>query len=339
MAKLVLGLFDDMSKAQRAVDALQNQGFERDNIDLRSGAELIREGAAPASPEGTGFWDSIKHMFAGASGGEVSEGQVQGVRESDALVTVLADDGDAERAAQIIDDNGAEDIDSRVNPGSTAAAGAAGAGTAAAGERRIPVAEEELRVGKRQVDSGGVRVRSRIIERPVEQDVALREERVEVERRPADRPAAVEGEGAFQEQSFEVHARSEEPVVEKRARVKEEVTVKKESRQHQERVRDTVRSTDVQVEKLSPEEEREFAAYAGEFENDWQAKHASRTGLQYRDVEPGYQYGYRLARSGRYGNDWAAIEAQAKSDWDQRGYGPWEQYREAVRSGWERARR
>lgn len=342
MAKVVLGLFDDMGKARKAVSALETEGFTRENIDLRSGEQLIRQGAEPASgegEEGEGLWASIKQLFAGSSSeGKLSDGELHGVRAGDALVTVLADDAEAERAARIIDDHGAEDIESRV--GEASAPGAPAARATGAGERRIPVAEEELRVGKRDVDAGGVRVRSRIIERPVEQSVSLREEDVEVQRRPVDRPAAVEGEGAFQEQSFEVHAHSEEPVAEKRTRVKEEVTVKKESRQREAQVRDTVRSTDVQVEKLSPDEEREFAAYAGEFENDWQAKHASRTGLQYRDVEPGYQYGYRLARSGRYGgNDWAAIEAQAKRDWDQRGYGPWEQYREAVRSGWERARR
>lgn len=336
MAKIVLGLFDDMSKAREAVRALEAADFARENIDVRSGEELIRQGAPAAEQSGGGFWASIKQMFSGSDEDKLSDGQVRGVRAGDALVAVLADESGAARAVQLMDDHGAEDIDSRVG------GGGAGKATAApgAGEQRIPVAEEELRVGKREVDRGGVRVRSRVIERPVEQDVTLRQEDVEVQRRPVDRPDVAQGEGAFQERSFEVHARSEEPVVEKRAHVKEEVSVSKESHQREQRVRDTVRATDVDIERLSPDEEREFAGYAGEFENDWQARHAGRTGLQYRDVEPGYQYGYQLARSGRYpGNSWGDIEPQAKRDWESRGYGSWEQFRDAVRAGWERTRR
>lgn len=339
MAKVVLGLFDGMDKARGALDALEAAGFARENIDLRSGEELIRQGEATPAEADQGLWASIKALFAGSS----SESRAaDGVRESDALITVLTEDADAERAAQIIDAGGAEDIDSRAGAaratGSDTGADTAGAPAGPGGERRIAVTEEELRVGKRSVETGGVRVRSRVIERPVEQDVRLRDERIDVQRHAVDRPAAG-GDAAFEEQSLEVHARSEEPVVEKRARVKEEVTVRKEAREREQRVRDTVRSTDVQIEQLSPEEEREFAGFAGEFESDWQAGHAGRTGLQYRDVEPGYRYGYHLGRSGRYaGDDWAAIESQVQGDWDRQGYGPWEHYREAVRAGWERTR-
>ena len=55
-------------------------------------------------------------------------------------------------------------------------------------DETIPVVEERLRVGKRDVGLGRVRVRSYVVEEPVSADVRLREERVEVERRPVDRP-------------------------------------------------------------------------------------------------------------------------------------------------------
>ena len=48
-------------------------------------------------------------------------------------------------------------------------------------ETAIPVVEEELRVGKREVESGGVRVTQRIEERPVERQVTLRDETIEEE--------------------------------------------------------------------------------------------------------------------------------------------------------------
>ena len=112
----------------------------------------------------------------------------------------------------------------------------------------IPVVEEDIRVGKRAVERGGVRVRSYVLERPVEQDVTLREERVEVERRPVDRPVGTVPADAFRERSIEVTATGEEAVVQKDARVIEEVVVRKQAEERTETVRDTVRKTEVEVE-------------------------------------------------------------------------------------------
>jgi hypothetical protein len=50
------------------------------------------------------------------------------------------------------------------------------------GEEVIPVVEEELHVGKREVSGGRVRVRSYTVETPVQEQVSLREEHVSVER-------------------------------------------------------------------------------------------------------------------------------------------------------------
>jgi uncharacterized protein (TIGR02271 family) len=117
----------------------------------------------------------------------------------------------------------------------------------------IPIVEEDVRVGKRQVDRGGVRVRSYVLERPVEQDVTLHEERVDVERRPVDRPVGTVPPDAFRERSIEVTATGEEAVVQKDARVVEEVVVRKEAEDRTETVRDTVRKTEVEVENTGTE--------------------------------------------------------------------------------------
>ena len=111
----------------------------------------------------------------------------------------------------------------------------------------IPVAEERLNVGKRDVSHGRVRVRSYVIETPVSEQVSLRQEHVEVERRPVDR-ATTSAEDAFQERTIEMDERSEEAVVSKEARVKEELVVKKDVEQRTKTVSDTVRSTEVNVE-------------------------------------------------------------------------------------------
>jgi uncharacterized protein (TIGR02271 family) len=114
-------------------------------------------------------------------------------------------------------------------------------------EEVIPVAEERLQVGKRDVSHGRVRVRSYVVETPVQEQVTLREERVAVERRPADR-ALGDAEQAFQERIIEAEERGEEAVVSKEARITEEVVVRKEAEQRTETVSDTVRQTEVEVE-------------------------------------------------------------------------------------------
>jgi len=205
----------------------------------------------------------------------------EGVRRGGILVTVATDDErEADAAAAILRRHGAADIDERASEwkkqGWTGRFEASTTGTQTAGtqsteaERTVPVTEEELVVGKRNVERGAVRVYSRVIEQPVQQTVELDEERVDVERRPASRPAAGD---AFREQSFEVRERAEEPVVEKRARVVEEVKIGKKRSKTARTVEDTVRKTDVEVERVGasnqaayhgPERRRNAGPYAGQ---------------------------------------------------------------------------
>ncbi len=121
-------------------------------------------------------------------------------------------------------------------------------GTAAGDKEYIPVVEERLNVGKRVAEHGRVRVRSYAIERPVEEQVSLREEHVEINRRPVDRPVTAADEALFAEKTIEATERREEAVVSKDARVVEEVGIRKDATQRTETVSDTVRRTEVEVE-------------------------------------------------------------------------------------------
>ena len=115
------------------------------------------------------------------------------------------------------------------------------------GDEVVQAAEEQLVVGKREVGRGGVRVRSYVTERPVEEQVELRQERVSVERRPVDRELAP-GDAAFQERTIEAVERGEEAVVSKTARVTEEIGIRKDIERETETVRDTVRKQEIEVE-------------------------------------------------------------------------------------------
>ena len=115
-------------------------------------------------------------------------------------------------------------------------------------DETLQVVEERLVVGKREVNRGRVRVRSYVVERPVEAQVRLHEERVEIERRPVDRPVTAADANLFQERVIEATATSEEAVVGKEARVVEEIGIHKEAADRVETVRDTVRRTEVEVD-------------------------------------------------------------------------------------------
>jgi stress response protein YsnF len=110
----------------------------------------------------------------------------------------------------------------------------------------IPVVNEELKVGKRATETRRL-VRTRVIERPVQERVQLQDETVVVERRPASGNTAAARDG-LQEREFEVIERHEEPIVEKRARAVEEVVVKKDVKRRAETVSDKVRETQVEVD-------------------------------------------------------------------------------------------
>jgi len=177
------------------------------------------------------------------------------------MVSATVDQTQATRAEDILEQFGTVDIEEREASwretgwaGSTATAGmgvggaaATSAGKSTDGNEVIPVVEENLNVGKRQVGKGRVKVRSYVVETPVNEQVSLRTESVHVERRPVDR-AITANEDAFRERTVEAQATSEEAVASKQARVTGEVAIKKDVEQRTKTLSDTVRSTKVDVE-------------------------------------------------------------------------------------------
>lgn len=276
MAQTVIGLFDDATSAQNAVQALLSNGFNRDHIDVsniaanenRSTTDSYYTGSNTSTGSDTG--DSISNFFSSLFGGDdtSSRSYSEVARNSNAIVTVHAPSADlAHSAAQILDNHGAIDVDERYsqqygsNTTQTTANTLTSQQTARAdGDVSIPVVEEDLQVGKREVETGGVRLRSRIFERPVEESVRLREERVFVNRQPVDRAATEADFQTFKEGEIELTERAEVPVVNKEARVVEEISVGKEVEEHTETVRDTVRKTDVEVEEIDSTDARRRAA-------------------------------------------------------------------------------
>ncbi|WP_237481222.1 DUF2382 domain-containing protein [Lichenibacterium dinghuense] len=112
----------------------------------------------------------------------------------------------------------------------------------------VQVVEERLNVGKRAVSRGKVRLHSYVVENQVSEDVTLRDETVSIDRHAVDRPVAALGADAFRERTIEMEEVDEEAVVSKSARVVEEIGIRKDVSDRVETVRDTVRSTKVDIE-------------------------------------------------------------------------------------------
>lgn len=113
----------------------------------------------------------------------------------------------------------------------------------------ISIVEEELEVGKRQVDLGSVHVTSHVVETPVTESVTLREEHASVDRRPVNRPATAADLAGFKDEVIEIRQTAEQAIVSKTARVVEEVVVGKTSSTNVEEINETVRKTVVDIER------------------------------------------------------------------------------------------
>lgn len=204
-------------------------------------------------------------------------------------------------------------------------------------ERAIPVVEEELAIGKRAVETGGVRVEKEVTAKPVEEDVNLHEERVTVERRPVNRDVSPSDMHAFENSTIEMREMAEEAVVEKRARVVEEVVIGKEAHERTEHISDTVRSTDVKVKPIigTTPHKRSFETVDAACRTHFK-QHFADGGWDYDNgYAHAYRYGYDLAGTGQ---DWSSVEPDVQSKWETRNKGTWERFKDAIRYGFDQGR-
>lgn len=271
MAQTVVGIFDSASDAQTALQQLLEDGFSRNNVDIstREISDADRQNSTYADNDDDSK-GGIGGFFASLFGTDDDDDNRRrrdnfttvGTRHS--IVTVHAVDADeAERAADILDDAGAIDVDERAEQYRSGSYNTTAGLTdqtnvtttdrlTSDADQTFKVVEENLEVGKRDTERGGVRVRSHIVERPVEESVRLREERVRVMRNPVNRPATAADLDTFREGQIEMVEHAEVPVVQKTANVVEEISIGKEVTEREETIRDTVRRTDVEVEEINP---------------------------------------------------------------------------------------
>jgi uncharacterized protein (TIGR02271 family) len=289
---------------------------------------------------------------------EDAEYYAEGIRRGGALVSVELDtDEHVERAEEILNRFDPVDIDERgesyrasgwtgfdtneapydqqqINDfRSSAKTSMSSSATVHSGEQqKLEVVEEQLNVGKREVQGDTVRVRTRVTERPIREQVNLREEHVTVERHPVDRPANPADVNSFQEATIEVQERHEEPVISKSAHVVEEVVVGKEATERTEMVQDTVRRKDVEVEGRAGT--GGYANYETRFRNAYNTRYANSG--TWEEYSPAYRFGYDLANNANYRDyTWDRVEANARTRWESEHPNTWDRFKGAVRDAWD----
>ena len=254
MAITLTGVFDDAARAEQASRELEAMGIEGRHIRSHV-SESVGRDRGRRSSEHHGFF---ARLF-GADNDDAGLYAEATRRGSTVLTVHLENEERAGEVERTLEQAGAIDINDRAEfwrasgyRGYDASAQDYTPEQIARDRETFEVLQEEIRVGKREVETGGVRVRRHVTEVPFEEQVSLREERAVVDRRPVDRLASPDEMHAFdaQDRDIEIRETREEAVVDKRARVVEEVSVGTEASERVETVRDTARRTDVDVEQL-----------------------------------------------------------------------------------------
>ena len=221
-AATVIATIESAKIAQQLIDELIEAGFKDQDVEILAGDED----------------EIVAEIVERGFGKDDARGYARAVGRGKTVVAARAAPGKAEKAAAIMEryEGDASEPGSELDD-----------------DASVAEVEENVAVGKRKVLSGGVRVTTSVNERPVEETVTLREEQVEVERQPADRKLKPEeAEAAFQEKTVEMLGTSEELEVSKEARVVGEVALGKRVEEREEKVRDKVRRTQVEVEEIKP---------------------------------------------------------------------------------------
>ncbi|MBA3596929.1 MAG: YsnF/AvaK domain-containing protein [Methylibium sp.] len=317
---VVVGIFDEYSEAKRACEKLEAMGIDLQNIQVNSSASGEDHPSLMSShKEHEG---GIRGFFASLFGSDESDDSSshysEAVRRGSAVVTVnLDDDGKLEAVSEVLEDCGAIDVDERVRhwqssgyTGYDESAQPFTSEDAARERQKLQVVQEDLKVGKREVGRGGVRVHRHVSETPVEEQVTLREQHAVVDRKRVDRPATNADLADMGEANIEIRETTEEPVVSKTARVVEEVSVGKKASQHTETIRDKVRRADVDVERLDDGAESRRSPMATHLRDD--AAMGSRTpGMAEMGTDLGNGYTGPERRRQRGGRNPVGIERRA----------------------------
>lgn len=346
--RTLVAAFPDHSTAHQAARELEGIGVPADAIQVNSSQQTTTVGSSSygnAQQHESGFAGWWHSLFGSEHDQDERAGYESAIAGGGAVLTATVPSEHEDRAVDIlnrygtVEDGGRETTTRRAesltsNPAAGRTTGTTDRTTGTG--QPLQVVEEELEVGKRAVQRGGVRVYTHVVNKPVEQEVRLREEHVTVDRHPVNReinPAELSG---LRDQTIEVTEMAEEAVIGKRARVVEEVVVGKQATERVEKVRENVRRSEVQVEQLGTQARTAGQDYTAEYRKNFESTYGPDG--DFETMRPAYEYGYTAANDQRFqGRSWSDVESTMRSDYESRYPGnAWDRAKNAVRYGWER---
>jgi uncharacterized protein (TIGR02271 family) len=352
----LVAIFSDRATANSAVQQLIRNGFQSDQVEISSTEDIARQAAAGNAglsgvqhddSSGGGIAGFFRRLFSSDDKEDDRTYYSNAVRRGQAAVMVRADEDSLDRAADILNQSGAIEVEDREDVGARAdyrqTPGIDQGPHARSGADEtssIPVVEQELQVGKRAVKRGAVRVYSRMMQQPVEERIDLREERVTVDRRAANRPATEADLEAADLDVIEITETVEEPIIGKRSRVVEEVVIGKEVHDRTETVRDNVLRSEVHVEDSRGQGRSDAGTtdFDADFQNDFRSRYGADPSQRYEDYAPAYRYGYVMASDPRYNDrSFDEMDEQLRTDYLRNNpNSAWDRIKGAVRYGWEK---
>lgn len=243
----ITAFFDERSQAETAMAKLGDAGIDQSNIQMVEGRDPDQTQSTDSS-NNDGFMDKLKDMFTGSDDKNDHDTYAEGLRRGGYLVSVKAPAADQQQVKDILKQDGSIDMNERSESWRSEGAAGSPVGNGQSDET-IEVMDEEMRVGKRDVDQGSVSVNARTVKEDVSQDVTLETERAVVDRKPVNRElSSADADKAFEQRTIEVEETSEEAVVDKTAHVTEEIHVGTEVETETETVTGTERHTEVDVD-------------------------------------------------------------------------------------------
>jgi rhodanese-related sulfurtransferase len=118
MSKTVIALFENAGRAQRAIEALKASGFVNERIQVQSGEEFVQRGNLPPHEQPhQGLYRGIKSFFEEIglrSPSQPQESELHPISRDDAVIVLETSDERADAAADILDNQGAVNVEERI---------------------------------------------------------------------------------------------------------------------------------------------------------------------------------------------------------------------------------
>lgn len=253
----IVTLYDTAQHAEAARHNLEAAGFSAGEISMINSKTLSLAGDKLREP---GLWHRLFGRDIQSHEASVYGRAVEG---GGCVLTVRVPENDVAKATNILKSHQSVDLRERAmeqgflsresmptaTTATTTRPATMAAGRSIGDEEVMRLAEEQLDVGKRQVQEGTTRVRRFVVETPVEAQVTLHEEHAQIIRRAITDSSFI-SDVDWADKTIEVRETAEEPVINKSVHIAEEVVIRKEASDNVRTVKDKVRRQQVDVERV-----------------------------------------------------------------------------------------